>query len=73
MWVTMKYVCPNNPLGANEGSDGFLHLLFFIFGESQNQINLMQGDNRQSLKDNRQSSEDNRRKEGIIANEVKSK
>ncbi|MFO7315585.1 MAG: hypothetical protein C0P75_000965 [Bacilli bacterium] len=33
----MKYVCPNNPLGANEGSDGFLHLLFFIFGESRNQ------------------------------------
>jgi len=34
MWVTMKYVCPNNPLGANEGSDGFLHLLF-LFSENR--------------------------------------
>ncbi|MFC5542121.1 hypothetical protein [Ureibacillus sp. FSL W7-1570] len=46
----------------------------FLFSENRKtKINLMQGDNRQSLKDNRQSSEDNRRKEGIIANEVKSK
>lgn len=73
MWVTMKYVCPNNPLGANEGSDGFLHLLFYFRRIAKPKINLLQEDNRQIRKNHRQSSEDNRRKEGIIANEVKSK